>query len=411
MRCLIITNHFYPESFRINDVAFEMVKAGYDVTVLTAIPDYPLGKYYEGYGLFKKRSEIKNGVKIVRAPIIPRGNGNKLRLMLNYISVFFSFICYGFWLGVTSKFDYIFVHDTSPAFILWSAIVVKKMQKIPLDLWILDMWPESLVAGGIRNAKVFTIIQRMMDFFYQKCDVIHISSNGFRRMLTDRKVEDAIIRYLPNWGDRKMRTSSNKMELPALPKGFIIMFAGNLGEAQNLENVLKVANKVALEKKNVHWFFLGNGRKKKWMERYVKENKLNDCVHLLGSFPIETMPYFFSQADVLLVSLKNDMVFNMTLPAKVQAYMMNKKPILAMLNGEGQDIIKKASCGFCANSDDIDGMYDLVNRIVVISKNRLAEIGKAGYQFYLDNFSYEKCMNEIFVCMQKLCKEYELIKR
>lgn len=409
MRCLIITNHFFPESFRVNDVAFEMAKAGHDVTVLTAIPDYPLGKFYEGYGLFKKRTEVLNGVKIVRAPIIPRGNGNKIRLLLNYLSIIIGFIYKGLWLGVSKKFDYIFVHDTSPAFILWPAVIVKKLQRIPLDLWILDMWPESLVAGGIRNDKVFAVIQRMMDYFYRKCDVIHISSHGFRKMLHKRQVDDEIIRYLPNWGDRKM-SSPSASEVPALPKGFVILFAGNLGEAQNLENVLEVARKCSANKE-IHWVFLGDGRKKKWMEKYVEEHRLEESVHLLGRYPIDTMPAFFRQANILLVSLKDDMVFNMTLPAKVQAYMMNKKPILAMLNGEGQDIIKEAKCGFYADSNDIEKMRFLVEEIAAMPKSELEEMGNSGYQFYQQNFTCEKCMDEILVCMQKLSGEYKQLKK
>ena len=245
MRCLLLTNHFYPESFRCNDVAFELVRRGYEVTVLTAIPDYPQGRYHKGYSLFKKRYERLNGVKVVRVPIIPRGNGKPLRMLLNYGSGIFFFFFHALYQGLFHKYDCIFVHDTSPAFIGLPAVLVKKMQRIPMDFWILDMWPQSLAAGGIRNARVYRWIDCMMDFIYRNSEVIHISSLGFRQLLRQRNVPDEKIEYLPNWSDDSI-VHTRRVDIPRLPDGFIIMFAGNLGEAQNLDglfqNVLGKAN-------------------------------------------------------------------------------------------------------------------------------------------------------------------------
>lgn len=399
MRCLIITNHFYPESFRVNDVAFELSRTGHDVTVLTAIPDYPQGKFHTGYGYVRKRRETLKGVKVIRAAVIPRGKGGKLGLALNYLSVIISFALNGIWLAFTRRFDYIFVHDTSPAFIMIPAVMIKKVQKIPLDLWILDMWPESLIAGGIKNAKVHGIIQCMMDSFYKSCNLIHISSRGFREMLLKRNVPNELIRYLPNWNDADLHSSLN-VAIPKMPTGFIIMFAGNLGEAQNLENVLAAANKLK-ECLDIHWVFVGDGRKRPWMENYVKANELSATVHLLGRYPIETMPLFFKKADIMLVSLSDSPVFNMTLPAKVQAYMANAKPILAMLNGEGQDIVNEAACGFCVDANDIDEMAKSVKHIAALSKEKMKDLGQRGYQFYISNFQKEKCIGEILMSMKR----------
>ena len=167
MRCLLLTNHFYPESFRCNDIAFELARRGYQVTVLTAIPDYPVGKFHEGYSLFKKRREYVNGVKVIRVPIIPRGNGTAIRMLLNYASSIFFFFFYGLYQALFHKYDCIFVHDTSPAFIGLPGVLVRKIQRVPMDLWILDMWPQSLAAGGIRNPFVYKQIDAMMDFIYR----------------------------------------------------------------------------------------------------------------------------------------------------------------------------------------------------------------------------------------------------
>lgn len=400
MRCLIITNHFYPESFRVNDVAFDLVKAGHDVTVLTGIPDYPQGHFFKGYGYFKRRREVVNGVKVIRAAVISRGHGGSLRMLLNYLSVFVSFIVNGLLLAHKQRFDYIFVHDTSPAFIIYSGCIIKKVQHCRLDTWILDMWPESLVAGGINNKYIYKIVYDMMDYFYRQSDVIHISSHGFRDMLLKSGVKNEKIRYLPNWADSSMSSSAN-VELPPMPDGFIIMFAGNLGNAQNLENVLASA-KLAADVKDLHWIFVGDGRKKAWMEKFVEDNELCDTVHLLGRYPIETMPQFFQKADVMLVSLADSPTLNMTLPAKVQAYMANSKPIIAMMNGEGANTIKCAECGYAVGADDIEGLADVARKIKIMSPDKLSEWGSNGYHYYCKYFSKDVCMAEIEASMSKV---------
>lgn len=405
MRCLLLTNHFYPESFRCNDVAFELVKRGYEVTVLTAIPDYPQGRFHKGYSLFKKRCEQLNGVKVVRVPIIPRGNGRPFRMLLNYGSGIFFFFFHALYQGVFHKYDCIFVHDTSPAFIGLPAVLVKKIQGIPMDFWILDMWPQSLAAGGIRNARIYRWIDCMMDFIYRNSTMIHISSLGFRQLLRLRNVPDEKIEYLPNWSDDSI-VHTHQVNIPVLPDGFIIMFAGNLGEAQNLENVLEAAH-LLKEKKEVHWIFLGDGRKKAWMEQYIAEHHLESTVHLLGRFPIESMPSFFEKADVMLVSLADEQVFNLTLPAKVQAYMSCSKPILAMLNGEGQEIIHRAACGWSVDAMDVEGLVHKIQEIVRLPKDKLTEIGKNGYQYYMQHFQKKICMDIIDHALKSMAIKFK----
>ena len=382
MRCLLLTSHFYPESFRCNDIAFELVRRGYQVTVLTAIPDYPQGKYYEGYSLFKKRYENTSGT-------------------------FFQLL-YAFYHALFRKYDCIFVHQISPAFVALPGVLIKKMQRIPMDLWILDMWPQSLIAGGIRNGIVYKWIDRMMDFIYRNSAVIHISSLGFRQLLRRRNVPDEKIEYLPNWSDDSI-VHTRQVDIPALPDGFIIMFAGNLGEAQNLENVLEAA-RLLKDEKDVHWVFLGDGRKKAWMEQYVAEHQMESTVHLLGRFPIESMPSFFEKADVMLVALADELVFNLTLPAKVQAYMSCSKPILAMLNGEGQEIVGRAGCGWCVDATDVDGLADKVREIIGLPQEKLTEIGQNGHQYYMQHFQKKICMDIIDHALRRMmakCKGNE----
>lgn len=394
MRYLIFTNHFYPESFRCNDIAFDLAKRGHKIKVLTSIPDYPKGKFYKGYGLFKKRVEKIENVTIVRVPIIPRGDGRKFRMVLNYASSIFFFFFYAIYQAIFYKFDCIYVHDTSPAFIGLPAILIKKLRRTPIVLWILDMWPESLVAGGINNPKVFNVIQKMMDYIYRNCDKIQISSLGFRTLLNKRRVSDDKIEYLPNWSDDAITQKSNVEEIPQLPNGFIVMFAGNIGEAQNIENLLASAC-LLKESKDIHFVFLGDGRKKEWADNYVKNNNLFNTVHFMGRFSIEKMHSFFKKADVMVVSLCDEVCFNLTLPAKVQAYMSCSKSIIGFLNGEGQNIIKDAQCGWSVNANDIEGFANLIVSISKKSKSELELIGKNGYNYYLKNFKKTICIDKV----------------
>ena len=154
-RILIHTNHFYPETFRVNDVAFSLASEGHEVTVITGIPDYPQGTFYKGYGLFRRSREVVNGVKVVRVPLVPRGKGGSMRLALNYLTYLLSATCFSLWYALTRKYDCIFVHETSPVTVGIPAVLVKKIQRIPLYFWVLDLWPESLeAAGGIHNRTI-----------------------------------------------------------------------------------------------------------------------------------------------------------------------------------------------------------------------------------------------------------------
>ena len=390
MRLLIFTNHFYPESFRVNDIAFDRFQRGDQVTVLTGIPDYPEGHFHKGYSLFKKRVEFVNGVKVVHVPLIPRGDGGKLRMVLNYASSVFFFFFYGWYQALFHRYDAVFVHDTSPAFISLPAKTVSMVQKIPIYHWILDMWPESLTAGGINGGKFYTLIHKMMKGIYNRDTEILITSKGSRRLLNEREVSDEKITYLPNWNDDAI-SSVDESVLPPLPNGFIIMFAGNLGFAQNMENLLAAANEIK-EEKDIHWVFVGDGRKKPWMDEYVKEHQLDDTVHLLGRYPIETMGSFFNKADVMLVALNDVLIFNLVLPAKVQAYMAAGKPILASLCGEGADIVKDANCGWSVPSNEYKELATTVSWIAKMDKQELAALGKNARSYYEANFTREKCM-------------------
>ncbi len=400
MKICIFTNHFYPEDFKVNDIAFELAKLGYEVTVLTAIPDYPKGKFYDGYSLFKRRHEIVNGVNVIRLPIIPRGKGGAIRLVLNYLSYYFCLSIFTFFHSFKHKYDRVFVHLTSPFFIGVCARKLAKRQQIPLLFWVLDLWPESLIsAGGISNPLIIKPQIKMVQKVYNQCTKILISSKGFEKSICEKgNYKDKLV-YFPNWAEDVKGECPKDFDIRQIKPfdeegNFIILFAGNIGEAQNLDAVIESAKLLKTEKQ-IKFVFIGDGRRKEHLMNLVKEYELEETVFFPGRFPIETMPVFMNAASVLLFSLKDELCFNLTVPAKVQFYMSQGKPILAMINGDGAELVKEANCGFSVNAGDIESFVNVVIKIASVSKEELNKMGNNAKRFYKQNFTKEQRLKQI----------------
>lgn len=402
IKILIVSQYFYPENFKCNDVAFELQKRGYDVTVLTGIPNYPKGSFFDGYGYFKRRREVINGVKIKRIFLIPRGNNKAVFLMLNYLSWAVCACLYSFYLAFFKKFDKIFVHQASPVTMGLPAIIVKKIQKIPVYFWVLDLWPESLIsAGGVKNKFIIRFFDSIVKALYKSSDKILISSKGFIKSISSKgNFEDKII-YFPNWADNDLINVNKQYELPDLPEGFIVMFAGNIGVAQDVENIILAAEIVVKTNKDIKFVFLGDGRDKNRIEDLVKKLNLTDNVFFLGKHPLDSMSLFFEKAHCMLVSLKNEEIFNLTLPAKVQAYMSASKPILAMMNGEGYNAIIEANCGFSAQAESPEELANNVLKMFALPFEEREKLGKNGYNFYIDKFLLENCIDNLETIMSQ----------
>lgn len=402
MKICIFSNHFYPEDFKVNDIAFELSKLGHEITVLTAIPDYPKGKFYDGYSFVKRRREVVDGVNVIRLPIIPRGKGGAIRLVLNYLSYYFCLSVFTFFHGLKNKYDRIFVHLTSPFFIGVCARKLSKRQRIPLLFWVLDLWPESLIsAGGISNPLIIKPQIRMVQKVYDQCSKILISSKGFEKSICEKGDYKEKLIYFPNWaedarGEAPADFDINKIE-PFASKSeadFILLFAGNIGEAQNLDAVLKTAN-LLKDEKRIKFVFVGDGRRKEALEQFARENDLHDTVFFMGRYPITTMPVFMNAADVLMFSLKDELCFNLTVPAKVQFYMSQGKPVLAMINGDGADLVEEAKCGFTANAGNSEEFAAAIEALSKMTKEELGKLGHNGKEFYENNFTKQQRINQL----------------
>ena len=372
MNILIISQYFWPENFRINDLALGLVERGNKVTVLTGIPNYPDGRFFPGYGIFKRSREEYGGVRIVRIPVVPRGRGGALRLIINYLS-FTANACLLAPFLLRSKFDIIFF-SLSPLTEGIPALVMKKMKQIPVMFWVQDLWPESLSATGlVKSSLVLKTVEKMIRFLYLRCDRILVQSRAFIPVIEKRGGDAKRIAYFPNSAEELYRPVSVEPDAPErknIPEGFCVMFAGNIGTAQDFETILSAAEQLK-EYDDIHWVIVGDGRLRPWVEAQIEERGLTKTFHLLGRHPVELMPRFFSIADVMLVTLKKEYIFSLTIPSKVQSYLACAKPIIAAIDGEGARIIKEAGAGIACPAEN---PYALASAVLKIHRMSNADL-------------------------------------
>jgi glycosyltransferase involved in cell wall biosynthesis len=394
-KILYICQYFYPETFRGNDIAFHLASKGHEVHVVTGIPNYPKGKFYDGYGLFRRRLEDINGVKVTRLPIIPRGEG-KVSLILNYFSYFIVSCFYILFHAITNKYDLVFCQQLSPIMMSSAAILYKRLRKVHLYTWVLDLWPESLTAaGGINNNLILSFFDRFVKSEYKWSDKILTSSKSFSYSILKYGDYAHKIIYYPQWGDAESQQANESLEvLHKIPEGFIVMFAGAVGEAHGFECNLNAAL-LTKDYPNIKWVIVGDGRKLEWVRQFVNEHKLNDTVITLGRYPAHTMPLFFAKADVMLVSLSDSPLFNLYAPAKISSYMAASKPIVACLNGEGRDVVNSADCGWSVEANDSQGLAELVINLSQLDSNILVAKGMNGRNYYDEHFEKNKCLTKL----------------
>ena len=407
MKILIVSQYFWPENFRINDLAQGLVERGHKITVLTGLPNYPSGKFFSGYGFFKQPRESFDGVKIIRAPLIPRGRGGAIRLSLNYLSfaLFASLVAL---FRFRKKYDLIFVFEPSPFTVGLPAIVLRSLKKIPLMFWVQDLWPESLTAtGSVRSPLILECVGKMVRSIYKRCDRVLVQSEGFIDPAVRAGAEPKRICFFPNWSEDIYQPAKANGELPPpveFPQGFCLMFAGNLGEAQSLETLLGAAERLR-DTQDIQWVIVGDGRRREWMQNEAHRLHLENRIHFLGKHPVESMPQFFSHSDALLATLKPDPVFSLTIPSKVQSYLACAKPVLAALDGEGARIIKDSGGGIAVPAGDAAGLAEAALKLYRMREEERVAIGQQGRQYYEEHFNRSKLLGQLETWMQEMVEE------
>lgn len=401
MNILIVSQYFWPENFRINDLVFYLRQQGHDVTVLTGLPNYPEGHFTPGHRI---GTEVHRGVKIKRVPLFPRLNGKGWQLACNYLSFAVSasllgpFLCRG-------KVDAIFVHEPSPITVGFPAIVMKRLRRAPILFWVLDLWPESLVAaGGTKSESLLDAVRGMVRYIYRWCDLILVQSRGFIPHTEALADDPAKVRYFPSWAEelyRPIQVDEAEAGAEGLPGGFRVMFAGNVGVAQDFENILNASERLR-EHEDICWVVVGDGRMLAWVREQVKLRGLDDRVCLLGRRPLEDMPRLLAMADAVLVTLKREPIFALTIPGKVQSYMACGRPIIAMLDGEGARIVEESGAGYACPAEDAEALASAVLAMHGKKPEGRAAMGERARAYYEENFERSMLFSRLETWMRQL---------
>lgn len=393
-RVLLVTQNFYPENFKSNDIAFELQKRGYQVDALVGIPNYPEGEYYKGYGIFKKRIETINGVRVYRAFQTPRGRkASGLGLSINYLTYALCASVWALFFAIfKKKYDSIIVHQTSPITQALPSVIISKIRKTPIYLWVLDLWP-NVAYYNFRTSIAKKIIEKISNVIYYNSYKILISSQGFRKLIDDYiGLNDRII-YFPNWVEDLQEMPI--LSTPELPEGYKIMMAGNLGQTQKLETVMQLILQL-IDIKELKWIFIGDGSRKQWLENFVKDNFLEKNVFILGRYSFKFMPSFYEQADAMLLTLlTNKTHLHATIPARFQSYISSGKPVLAMAGKGVKELIEEIDCGFAIDNDDIKEMADYIRKVVLNNREEFSNKGIKGRDYYMSNFRVDTCIDNL----------------
>lgn len=397
MRILIVSQYFWPENFQINSLASGLVEKGHNVTVLTGIPNYPGGNFLPGYGIFNNLRQDYHGIKVVRVPLVARGKGKKIHLLLNYLSfAFFASILAPF--VAKGEFDLIFVYALSPITVALPAILLKKIKSAKLFLWVQDLWPESLSAtGGVNSPFLLKLVGKLVYFIYRECDLILVQSKAFIPYIRNLGVKKNWISYLPNSAEvfyLPVEVEKDAPERREIPKGFIVMFAGNIGAAQDFQTIVSAAEKLKAYK-DIYWIVIGDGRMRSWLDKEIEKRNLGDNFLLIGRHQPEEMPRYFALADALLVTLRDEGIFKLTVPSKVQAYLACAKPIIASLAGEGAKIIEESQAGFSCFPGNPSSLAGLVLKMYHMDASERRIMGLKGREYFEDNFCRSKLIKQL----------------
>ena len=396
MKILIVSQYFWPENFRVNDLAREFLARGHAVTVLTGLPNYPSGQVFEEYRSDPDAYHTYLGAPVVRVPVLPRGSGG-MRLILNYASFVLSAATLGAWRLRGRAFDVVFVFEPSPVTVGLPAVLLGWLKRAPVVFWVLDIWPETLAAvGAVKSPRALALAGCMVRFIYDRCALVLGQSRGFLRSIANYCSDASKIRYFPNWAEDVYAESGTQpaSEVECRPDLFNVLFAGNIGEAQDMPAVLDAVQALK-DDARIRWLFVGDGRKSAWLRQEVHRRGLGERVLLLGRFPIDRMPSFYAHADALLVSLKSDPVFSMTIPGKMQSYLLAGLPLLGMLDGEGAEVIRESGAGMVCPAGDGRALARAAVEMASLSKEGRAAIGRRGVLYAQREFSREPLMDRL----------------
>jgi len=393
LKILIISQYFYPENLRINDLVFSLKKRGHDIKVLTGKPNYPKGDYFKGYSWDGPKEEEIQGIKVHRANLILRKKGSGLRLFLNY----FSFVFFGLFkiFKLKGDFEKVFIYAPSPITVGILGIVAAKKFKCKSYIWVHDLWPESVrVAGGIKSSFVLGLVNQMTKLIYRFTNLLLVQSPEFKNYILNQGVAESKIIYYPYYAEDFYKVvEKDKSYLSQFPKGFNLLFAGNIGVAQSFDTIVNAFEK--LKEHDINLVVLGDGRDKSRIQEQINEKGLKEKFYFLGSFPPEQMPYYFTCADGLLITLKKADIFSYTIPGKLQSYLACGKPIIGALDGIGNKIISESNSGFASEAENHDLLTENILKLYKLSEKDKKVLTSNAISYFKQNFKKDNLLDKI----------------
>lgn len=410
MKILVVCQYFYPEEFKVNELVEGLVKRGNEVTVLTGKPTYPRGPYPKGYRFLGSEKEEYKGAKIIRLPEMTRGRGGFVGL----VKSLFSFLISSTWYAKHHDIDadVILCFQLSPVTMANAALVYKHKLNVKLVHWVQDLWPESVTATTpLKGGPIIFMLNKFVTNIYKQSDVILVQSKAFEKSICSKGNFKEKLVFAPNWAENSFIGADINIDkdFPLQPNDteFRVMFAGNIGEAQDFENIIKAAN-LTKDIPQIKWIIVGDGRARENSEKEVAHLGLKDTVKFLGRYPVDTMPKFFALADAMLVTLKDEFIFSLTIPSKTQAYMASGKPILTMINGAGNDVVEEAKCGLTAKAGDYEALAANVKKMYAMSKDELSDMGKSAKLYYDKNFAKDMVIDRVNEILAHLCNKKKI---
>lgn len=395
MKILVVSQYFWPESFRINELVLSLKKHNIDVDVLTGQPNYPEGAVFRGYKAWSCGQEEWFGTKIYRLPLFPRGSKSAIKLALNYLSFVVSGLVLGPWLLRKNKYDGIFVYAPSPILQAIPAIFLGWLKKCGVILWVQDLWPESLSATGyVRSTRILGFVEKLVRFIYRHTDLLLVQSEAFIAKVATLAPNKRIA-YFPNSVDASFGapTAAVPADIPGLDDGFPIVFAGNIGAGQAVEVIVEAAT-LLRDYSDIRFIVVGQGSRRDWMIEAGQVRGLQN-LYLPGRYPVETMPALMQKAAALLVTLADEPIFEATIPSKVQAYMAAGKPILACLNGEGARLIEKSGAGLSCRAEDGQGLAESILTLYKMTSAERAQMGANGRTYFKEHFDQDMLTEQL----------------
>lgn len=396
MKILIVCQYYPPEPFRVGDLARGLHERGHQVTVLTGFPNYPQGKLYKGFSLRLFRQDNDHGVTVWRVPLFPDTSFNRLKRILNYVSFFLSASLIGPFL-VGCRYDAILTFQLSPVSMAIPSVIIRALSgfRIPIYHWVQDIWPESLEAAGLKtNPKVVGLLRKLVSFLYHQSEKVLIQSEGFRNLVLSYGIASSRIEYLPNWAEDLYQPLNPDIEFAkkeSMGEGFHVVFAGNIGAAQGLETVIDAA-KLLQSHSDIRFIIIGDGANLENLKSYARDVS---NVELKGRKNLELMPTYFALADVLLVHLKRDPLFALTIPSKVQSYLACGRVVVAGLQGSGSEVINESEGGIVCEPENPQALCDAILKVYKMPIAERQKMSQNALNYYSTHFSRNLVLDKL----------------